>query len=267
MLKTIGLIAGNGNFPLEVARAASQKGISVFALAIKEETEKSLGEIVDRIEWVSLGELDKIIQLFKSAGITEIVMAGKITKTRMFTDLPMDHRWKQIFKNAGNSNDDTLLLSVVRELEKENITTIDSTTYLESLLPEKGVLTKISPDEKTWEDLKYGHEMAKKIAGMDIGQTVVVKNCAILAVEAIEGTDQCILRGGKLGQGHVVVAKVSKPNQDLRFDVPVIGIITIESMLKAEAKALIIDAGKTILLDPSKVIKMADDNGIAIVAD
>jgi DUF1009 family protein len=265
--KTIGLIAGNGNFPLEFARAASEQGMSVFALAIKEETEKSLGEIVDKIEWVGIGELDKIIRSLKLNNITEVVMAGKITKTRMFSEIPMDFRWEKIFKNAGNNNDDTLLLSVVKELEKENIKTIKSTTYLDSLLPEKGILTNTVPSDKVWSDLRYGHYMAKKIAGMDIGQTVVVKNCAVLAVEAIEGTDQCILRGGELGRGSVVIAKVSKPNQDLRFDVPVVGLTTIESMLKAGAVAIIMDAGKTILLDRQKVIQMADENGIAIVSE
>jgi hypothetical protein len=265
--KTVGLIAGNGKFPIEFATAARNEGISVFAVAIREETDSGLADVVSSIEWVSLGELGRIIETFKVNGINEVVMAGKITKTHMYSNIPIDDRWKKVLARTGDHNDDSILLSIVQELANESIVTINSTTYLNSLLPERGILTSCHPTEQDWADMKYGHRIAKEIAGLDIGQTVVVKNCAVLAVEAIEGTDEAILRGGELGKGDIVIAKVSKPNQDLRFDVPVIGIHTIEAMIKARARSLIIDAGKTIFLDRMKVISLAEDNGIAIVAE
>lgn len=267
MSKRIGLIAGNGKFPIEFAEAAAKEDITVFAIAIREETNPRLEQVVEGVEWVSIGELERIIDTFKARGISEVVMAGKITKTLMYTNIQIDDRWKKILGRITNHNDDSILLAIVEELANESITTINSTTYLNVLLPEKGILTTTQPNERDWADIRFGREIAKHIAGMDIGQTVVVKNCAVLAVEAIEGTDAAIVRGGELGKGGVVVAKVSKPNQDLRFDVPVIGINTIDALVKARARALVIDAGKTIFLDRETVIAKADSHGISIVAE
>ena len=261
----IGLIAGNGRFPLIFSKAASEHGYEVIAFAVIGETFEELTQYVNKIFWYDIGKLDFIIKAIKEVGITEIVMAGKITKTKMFGKLKLDQRWYKLLARLRNRNDDSLLGAIVEELELEGIKVMDSTMFLSSFLPEPGVLTKRSPDEKELIDIEYGKKIAKEVAGLDIGQTVVVKNRAILAVEAIEGTDQAILRGGRLGKGDIVVVKVSKPKQDMRFDIPVIGLNTIRNLIDVRAKALVIESGKTLFLDREKVIRLANENDISVV--
>jgi len=192
-------------------------------------------------------------------------MAGKITKTRMFNHLKPDARLLRVFEKTPIRNDDALLKALAGEFIAEGIHVCDSTTFLSGLLPKKGTLTKREPTEEEWLDIRYGHEIAKKIAGLDIGMTVVVKNRAILAVEAIEGTDEAILRGGKLGNGQVTVVKVARPQQDMRFDLPVIGIDTIRTLGEVKARCLAIEEEKTLLLDREESISLADAADMAIV--
>lgn len=261
----IGLIAGNGRFPLIFAKAASENGYEVIAFAVIGETFEELTQYVNRIFWYDIGKLDCIISSIKEVGITEIVMAGKITKTKMFGNIQLDQRWYKLLARLRNRNDDSLLGGIVEELEFEGIKVMESTMFLSSFLPEPGVLTRRSPVEKEMIDIEYGKKIAKHIAGLDIGQTVVVKNRAILAVEAIEGTDMAIQRGGKLGRGDIVVVKVSKPHQDMRFDIPVIGLNTMRNLIDARARALAIESGKTLFLDRQKVISLADDNNMTVI--
>jgi len=261
----IGLIAGNGRFPLYCARAAREGGYEVIAVAIKEETSPELEKIVDHIRWFHVGELQGMIDTFLGRGIDRLVMAGKITKTHMFNTLRPDARLMRVFEKTPIRNDDALLKALADEFDSEGIHVCDSTLFLTSLLPEKGPLTRRHPTQEEWLDIQYGHEIAKKIAGLDIGQTVVVKNRAILAIEAIEGTDEAILRGGKLGNGGVTVVKVARPDQDMRFDLPVIGVDTIRTLIQSKARCLAFQERKTLLLDRAEVIAMADAADLAIV--
>jgi len=261
----IGLIAGNGRFPLYCARAAREGGYEVIAVAIREETSPELEKIVDHIRWFHVGELQGMIDTFLGRGIDRLVMAGKITKTHMFNTLRPDARLMRVFEKTPIRNDDALLKALADEFDSEGIHVCDSTLFLTSLLPEKGPLTRRHPTQEEWLDIQYGHEIAKKIAGLDIGQTVVVKNRAILAVEAIEGTDEAILRGGKLGNGGVTVVKVARPDQDMRFDLPVIGVDTIRTLIQAKARCLAFQERKTLLLDRAEVIARADAADLAIV--
>ncbi|MBF0409607.1 MAG: UDP-2,3-diacylglucosamine diphosphatase LpxI [Candidatus Riflebacteria bacterium] len=261
----IGLIAGSGRFPLYFAEYARKSGNRVVAVAVREETSSQLESLVDEIHWFHVGELQGMIDTFLKRQIDKIVMAGKITKTRMFNHLKPDERLTKVLLKTPVRNDDALLKALAGEFISEGIHVCDSTTFLSSLLPTKGTITTRSPSEEEWRDIKYGHEIAKQIAGMDIGQTVVVKNCAILAVEAIEGTDEAILRGGKLGNGQVTVVKVARPQQDMRFDLPVIGLDTIDTLVRAKARCLAIEEHKTLLLDREEVISRADSNGLSIV--
>lgn len=264
-MSRIGLIAGNGRFPLYFADSARKGGNTVIAVAIKEETSPELEKLVENINWFHVGELQGMIDTFLKHEVDRIVMAGKITKTLMFDKIRPDARLMRVFEKTPLRSDDALLKALAEEFIAEGIHVCDSTTFLSSLLPEKGILTSRKPNEDEALDIKYGHEIARKIAGLDIGQTVVVKNRAILAVEAIEGTDSAILRGGKLGNGRVTVVKVARPVQDMRFDLPVVGLDTIRTLIEARASCLAFQEKKTLLLDRDEVIAMADEAGIAIM--
>jgi len=261
----IGLIAGNGRFPIYFAQAAKLGGNEVVAVAIREETSPELESLVSQIHWFHVGELQGMIDTFLNAGIERLVMAGKITKTLMFERIRPDARLMKVFEKTPIRNDDALLRTLAEEFIAEGIHVCDSTTFLSVLLPEKGILTQRSPSEDELLDIKYGYEIAKQIAGLDIGQTVVIKNRAILAIEAIEGTDKAILRGGQLGNGDVTVVKVARPNQDMRFDIPTVGVETIRTIIEARAGCLAFEEMKTLLLDREEVIAMADKAGIAIM--
>ncbi len=260
----IGLIAGNGTFPIEFAKAAKLKNLEVIAVAHDGETAPELAQWVDAIFWIKVGQLGKMIDIFKKQGVRDVLMAGGIKKTRMFGGIP-DLRGAAFLARMMYNKDDSLLRGVAAELESEGITVRESTLYLESILAPAGVLTRRKPSKDEWKDLEFGWQMAKEIGKLDIGQTVLVKDRAVLAVEAIEGTDEAIRRGGRLcGKGAVVV-KVCKPNQDLRFDLPAAGIETIRTMKEVKASCLAVEAGKTIILDREAVVKEADKAGIAIV--
>lgn len=264
--RKIGLIAGNGKFPLIFAQEAKRVGAEVVALAIKKETSPSLENLVDRIHWVNVGQLGDLIEICKKEGITRAVMAGQVRHTRLFSQVRLDARAMALLAGVKDKKANSLLGAVADELLREGIELIDSATYLSHLLPSPGILTRRKPTQKEWRDIEFGHKMAKEIAGLDIGQTVVVKDQAVLAVEGMEGTDRAIKRGGKLGKGDVVVVKVSKPQQDRRFDLPIVGERTVEVLKQAKAKVLAFSARNTILLNREKVVKSANQNGISLVA-
>ena len=265
-MNKIGLIAGNGNFPIAFAQAAKQKGLQVIAVAHEDETLPELAKLVDGIFWVKVGQLGKIIAIFKEQGIVDVLMAGGIKKTRLFGNTLPDMRGLALLARMVHKKDDSLLRAVADELESEGITVRESTLYLDSIIAQKGILTKKKPAKAERRDIEFGWQIAKEIGRLDIGQTVVLKDQVILAVEAIEGTDEAIRRGGMLcGQGAVIV-KVCKPQQDLRFDLPAIGTQTIKSMLDVKASCLAIEAGKTIILERETVIHDADRAGITIIA-
>ncbi len=262
----IGLIAGNGSFPLAFARAAKQKGLEVIAVAHEGETLPELAQWVDSISWIKVGQLGKLIKVFKDHDVHDVLMAGGIKKTHLFSGALPDLRGMAFLARMIHKKDDSMLRAVATELESEGITVRESTLYLDNLLATPGVLTKRKPSKDEKLDIEFGWQMAKEIGKLDIGQTVVVKDQAVLAVEAIEGTDEAIKRGGLLCGNGAVVIKVCKPHQDLRFDLPAIGPQTIASMAQVKAVCLAIEAGKTIILDRETLLQAADRAGISIIA-
>ncbi len=265
-IKKIGLIAGNGEFPIAFARAAKEKGMEVIAVAHEDETLPELARIVDRIFWVKVGQLGKLIKIFQEQKVGNVLMAGGIKKTRLFSGAIPDLRGMTVLAKMIHKKDDSLLRAVAEELESEGITVRESTLYLDNLLARPGALTKRKPSGNEQQDIEFGWQTAKEIGRLDIGQTVVVKDQAVLAVEAIEGTDEAIRRGGRLCREGAVVVKICKPHQDLRFDLPAIGLQTLKSMHEVKASCLAIEAGKTIILNREAVIAEADRTGIAILA-
>ena len=266
-MKKIGLIAGVGRLPVEFARAARGMGVHVIGVGVLPEVDPELSQVTHTYENINIAKLDRIFKVFKREKVTEITLLGKITKELVYAHREMpDLRVLKIFSRIKNFSDDTLTLALVEELAAEGITVLDQTELLRPLMPEPGVLTKRKPTDAELADMRFGLDMAKKIGGLDIGQTVVVKNRAIMAVEAIEGTDACIRRGGQLGRGGVTVAKSAKPKQDMRFDVPGVGPDTVDSMIEAGAVALVIEAGKTLVVDRETMVNKANQHGITIVA-
>jgi len=266
-LKGWGLIAGNGRFPFLVLEGARSQGIEMAVIALKEEASPELEKIAKRLHWVSLGELSKAIELLQQEGVTQAVMAGQVKHNKIFSAIRPDWKLAKLLFSLPRKNTDALIGALARVLEDEGIRLVDSTLFLKPLVPEPGVLTRRSASEHEAEDLAYGIGVARQIAGMDIGQTVVIADRACVAVEAMEGTDETIARAARITGGKpLVVVKVSKPGQDMRFDVPVVGLPTIEQMKSAGATALAVDAGRTLLFDREKLIELADAAGIAIEA-
>jgi UDP-2,3-diacylglucosamine hydrolase len=262
-----GLIAGNGRFPFLVLEGARSQGIEMAVIAIKEEASPEIESVAKCLHWVSLGELSKTIELMHREGVSQAVMAGQVKHNKIFSSIRPDWKLAKLLFSLPRKNTDALIGAVARVLEGEGIRLVDSTVFLKPLLPEPGVLTRRAPNEHEAEDIAYGLGIARQIAGMDIGQTVVIANCACVAVEAMEGTDETIARAARLAPGRpIVVVKVSKPRQDMRFDVPVVGLPTIEQMKNAGATALALDAGRTLLFDRAQLIERADAAGIAIQA-
>jgi UDP-2,3-diacylglucosamine hydrolase len=262
-----GLIAGNGRFPFLVLEGARSQGIEMAVIALKEETSPELEKIAKRLHWVSLGELSKTIELLKQEGVTQAVMAGQVKHNKIFSAIRPDWKLAKVLFSLPRKNTDSLIGAVARVLEDEGIRLVDSTLFLKPLVADAGVLTRRAPNEHEAEDMAYGLGVARQIAGMDIGQTVVIADRACVAVEAMEGTDETIARAARIAKGKpLVVVKVSKPGQDMRFDVPVVGLPTIEQMRGAGATALAVDAGRTLLFDRTELIAQADAAGIAIEA-
>jgi len=275
----LGLIAGNGRFPFLLLEAARAQGLSVVVAAIREETDAEIDRRAaadERItvQWLSLGELSRLIETFHKEGVTKAVMAGQVKHKQIFSSIRPDWRLAKLLLNLRTRNTDMLLGAVAKVLGDEGIELINSTAFLEPLLAQEGVLTERAPDEEERKNINYGLSVARAVAGFDIGQTVVVAAQACVAVEAMEGTDAAIERAGVLMQSldneastlerSLTVVKVAKPNQDMRFDVPVIGISTIEAMKRARATCLSVEAGRTLLFDREALLQKAVEAGIAI---
>jgi UDP-2,3-diacylglucosamine hydrolase len=265
----LGLIAGNGRFPFLVLDAARGAGHDVTVIALKEETSPDLADLASRppaaaFHWISIGQLGECISLLKEAGVSQAVMAGQVKHTKLF-DIRPDWTLGRVLMRLATRNTDSIISGVADVLRDANIELIDSTALIAPLLAREGVLTKRAPSEGERSDLDFGCRVADNVAGMDIGQTIAVKSAAVVAVEAMEGTDAVIIRAGQLAGRGVRVIKVAKPNQDMRFDVPVVGVSTIEAMAAVGATALSIDAGKTLMIDGEAVINAADEAGICIV--
>jgi len=262
-----GLIAGNGRFPFLVLEGARSQGIEMAVIAIKEEAAPELESQTKKLHWVSLGELSKTVDLLHQEGVTRAVMAGQVKHTKIFSAIRPDWKLAKLLFALPRKNTDALIGAVAKVLEDEGIRLVDSTLFLKPLVPEAGVLTRRAPDEKEAADIEYGLGVARQIAGMDIGQTVVISDKACVAVEAMEGTDETISRAARLADGKkLVVVKASKPKQDMRFDVPVVGLPTIQQMRDSGATALAVDAGRTLFFDREKLIELANQAGIAIQA-
>ncbi len=264
-LQKIGLIAGSGQFPLLFAHAAAEAGIRVIAVAFQGETDPALANYVEEFHLLRLGQLNRLIRAFQKAGITRAAMAGAINKTRLYTRIRPDWRAVKLLNKLRNKKDDFILRAIAQELEAEGIQIEPSTMLLPTLLAPEGILTRRKPNRREEEDLVFGWQLAKGMGHLDVGQCLVVKNLSVLAVEGIDGTDATIIRGGELCHEGAVVIKVSKPRQDLRFDVPAVGLETIETMRRVKAKVLVIEAGKTIIFDQEKMIDTADACGISVV--
>ncbi|HEX6125831.1 MAG TPA: UDP-2,3-diacylglucosamine diphosphatase LpxI [Pyrinomonadaceae bacterium] len=260
-----GLIAGNGQFPFLVVDGARRKGASLSVVAIREETDKRIDEVADGVLWVGIGQLGKMISHFKSNGVTKAIMAGQVKHVQIFSGAIPDVRMLKMLWNLPKRNTDALIGGVADELAKEGIELIDSTYFVQDHLARTGVMTKRAPTEIERCNIEYGLHLAGEIARLDLGQTIVVRATACVAIEAMEGTDATIRRAGELANGKLTVVKVAKPDQDMRFDVPVVGVPTIETMIAAGATCLSITAGKTLMFDRDEMLTLANKNGITVV--
>jgi DUF1009 family protein len=268
-MSRIGLIAGNGSFPFLALKGARSLGHDVTVVAIKEEAfpdlEQAAGRAGADLHWVSLGQLGKCIKILKTAGISQAVMAGQVKHVKIFSGIVPDVKLLTALSRLKARNTDALITAVADVMRDSGVELLDSTVFLGPLLAREGVLSVRQPSDEERADLEFGYRMADAIAALDVGQTIAVKHKAVVAVEAMEGTDEVIARAGHLAGPGVRIVKVAKPNQDMRFDVPVIGLATIQAMRIAGASALSIDAGRTLVLDGEHVFASANDAGIAIV--
>ena len=274
-----GLIAGNGRFPFMVVAGARRAGASLSVAAIREETDPKIEAEVDRLVWVGIGQLGKMIRFFKSEGVEKAIMAGQVKHVQIFSRAVPDARMLKMLLKLPRRNTTALIGGIAAELASEGIDLIDSTYFLQDSLPALGTLTRRKPSSAERADIDYGLEVAGHIAQLDLGQTIVVRGKACVAIEAMEGTDATILRAGELINGHggsrgrtilssgpLTILKLAKPNQDMRFDVPVVGVPTIQAMVQAAATCLCLNAGKTLMFDRDEMLELADKNKISIVA-
>lgn len=261
-----GLIAGNGSFPFLVVEGARRQGASLCVVAIREETDKRIEETAEKVIWVGIGQLGKMIKFFKSEGVEKVIMAGQVKHVQIFSGAFPDLRMAKMLWNLPKRNTDSLIGGIADELAKEGIELIDSTYFIHDRLAPEGILSKRAPDKNEQENIEYGLIIANEIARLDLGQTIVVRAKACVAVEAMEGTDATIKRAGELARGKLTVVKVAKPNQDMRFDVPVVGVPTVKTMIEAGATCLCLNAGKTLIFDREEMLKLANDKKISVVA-
>ena len=265
MSNKIGIIAGGGQFPKLFARAAKEDGRQVVIVAHEGESSTDLEKEADSFYWIKLGQLGKILTCFKNEGVQETVFLGTITKTRIFMDIRPDLKGLSLWNKINIKHDDAILRAIAAELENSGVRVRESTLYLKHLLFPKGILTRKKPSSHQLQDIRFGWKVARTLGGLDIGQSVVVRDKTVLAVEAIEGTDACIKRGGSLSKGKSVVVKVKKPNQDFRFDLPAIGRETIHSLADVESSVLAVEAGQSLLFDREEVVRQANKAGIVVV--
>lgn len=267
-METLGILAGIGHLPVDVAQSAKSLGYRVVAIAVVADTDPELPENADVFYTINVGKVGKILQTLKQNGVKNVTMIGKVTKEVLYKSgvVVPDLTTIRVLASLPDRKDDTIMNAIVKLIEDTGMHVMDQTVLVRPLLPEPGVLTKRKPTEEEWKDMQFGFRMAKELGRLDIGQTVVVKNRAVMALEAIEGTDACILRGGFLGKGGVIVAKTAKPAQDNRFDMPSVGTTTLTSMIHAGATGIVIEAGRTLLVDRKRTLAMADEKGITIVS-
>lgn len=268
MIETLGLIAGDGRFPAEIARAARDRGSRVLAVAFRGLSDPSLASEVDALHWLHLGEVEKLLAILAEAGVRDLVMAGKVSKDHLYRDralLRPDRRALEILAALPDQRDDAVLGALATALEAEGLTLHSQAELAPGLVAGPGVLGACSPSAAQRADISFGWPIAKAIGTLDIGQTVVVEQGSVLAVEALEGTDAAIRRGGRLGTGGACVVKVARPGQDLRFDLPVIGLGTLAAMVEAKASALAFEAGSSLILDREELLRRADEQQIALV--
>ena len=266
-METLGLLSGIGHLPVDVAQAAKGMGYHVIAIGVVPGVDSELAACVDVYYDIHIGKLGKIINTLKKNNVTKVTMIGKVTKEILYSEgaIIPDFRAIKLLTSLPDRKDDTIMNAIVKELEDEKMEVMDQTLLIQPLLPAPGVLSKRKPTAEELEDIEFGFQVAKEIGRLDIGQTVVVKNKAVMAVEAIEGTDACILRGGTLGKD-VIVAKTAKPAQDNRFDMPSVGTRTIESMIAAGAAGIVMEAGRTLLVDRERTLALADEHNMFVVA-
>ncbi len=268
MTEKLGLIAGRDSFPLEIARAARARGIPVCAVAIRDNADPLLEELADETVWCYLGEIGKLIESFRAAGVRRAVMAGKVLKANLYQDLAslhLDAVALRMLASLRDRKDDSILGAIADTLLEHGIELVPQTEWVPELLMGEGELSSCSMTPAQWADVEFGFPIAKTLGELDIGQTVLVKDRAVMALEAIEGTDAAILRGGALAGSGVCMVKVAKPSQDLRFDVPAIGVETLRNLIEARAGVLAAEAGKTLIFEREKVLAMADAAGIVVL--
>jgi DUF1009 family protein len=261
----LGIIAGNGRFPFLVAEAARRAGRRVVVAAIKEEAFPEITQAGDEVHWLGLGQLGRCIEVLQASGVREAVMAGQVKHRQIFSDIVPDLRLMGVLARLAFKNTDSLIGGVAEVFEREGIRLLPSVTLLAEQLATPGPMTRRRPDDAEWKDIEYGVKAARTLAGMDLGQTVVVKDRAAVALEAMEGTDEAIRRAGRIAGGGCVVVKVAKPRQDMRFDVPVVGEGTVQAMVESGARALAVDAGRTLLIDKAAMLLAADAAGLALL--
>lgn len=266
LVERIGLIAGSGRFPVLFAETARRRGVEVVAVAHSGETAEELAGVVHAVTWVQPGQLDALIAALKAGNVTRAVMVGGIAKPRLFREFVPDARALSVIARVGALRDDKLLRALAEELESEGIEIVESTLYLQEIVPEPGVLSARAPTPEEWSDIRYGFRVAKVIGQFDIGQSVVVRGGAVMAVEGIEGTDATVRRAGQLVNGDVVLVKACKPTQDLRFDLPAVGPATIRTLAEVRGRVLAVEAGRTVILDRAELLALADEADIAVVA-
>lgn len=265
MTDSIGIIAGGGQFPLMFAQAAREAGRKVVIIAHKGETRPDIQAVADRLFWVKLGQFGKIIKHLKAENVRETVLLGTISKPRIFRNVWPDLKALSLWNRIKIKHDDSILRAVAGALEEEGIRVMESTLYLDQLLFPRGLLTRQAPSNDQMEDVKFGWRIAREVGKLDIGQCIVVRNRTVLAVEAIEGTDAAIVRGGELALEKAVVVKVKKPGQDFRFDLPAVGLTTIDSMAMVKASVLAVECGQALLFDADAVIREAERKGIVVI--
>jgi DUF1009 family protein len=262
---TIGLIAGGGRFPLLLAESARGAGHRVVAVAHLNQTDRAIEKLVESCTWVKLGQFGKVLEALKAGGAEGVVLLGSVTKARFFRDAMLDGLGLKLLAQVAVRSDDNLLRTFARYLEEQGLPVLDATPYLQDRLAPEGVLGRHEPTEAEWADARYGLELARAVGRLDLGQTVVVKDRVGVAVEALEGTDACIRRGGELAREGAVVVKAVKPHQDRRFDLPAVGPDTVEAMRQAGCRVLAVEAGATLVMDLGETVRRADRARIAVV--
>ncbi len=265
--KRLGLIAGNGKFPFLFAHEAKKQDFKIITAGVKGDTSFFLRFFVDKFSLFQVGELKKLFTYFKEEGVDKVIMAGQVNQDNLFdSTIQFDEEFQAIFEAIKDRKADTIFSAIADKFKVYGIELVDSTFLLKQYLAPKGTITKRGPTINELEDIAFGRDIAKAMGGIDVGQTVVIKDKAIVAIEAMEGTDRTILRGGRIAKKGAVVVKMSKPHQDLRFDVPVVGPRTIQTMIRGQAKCLGIEADKTLLIDRKTIVKLANKSGICIVS-